>query len=176
MAKVGGARVGAGRPVDPNSRRQAGVAGKPIIGWTTIPFEYDGEIPAWPLPDATKGVDDEPDFETMEREEAVWESLWMTGQAEQWIKRRMFHDVAIYVRLLVAGERGNTKALAEARHWKTIIGLSAAGMAALKWQFPSEPKQQQQTTLSDTGGSASSTKTKPKPSMRDRLNEFEGGK
>jgi len=177
MPKSGGARPGAGRPVNPNSLRQAGVSGKGLDGWITLPDIVTQPVPDWPLPPLpppkNKEGDELEDSETMsrqdEREREVWAELWTKPQASQWHAQHLAYDVAIYVRLMVASETNiDTKTLSEARHRAGNLGLTPQGMAALKWRFAAgevEPEVKAQPKR----------RTGTVTSIRDRMRVIEGG-
>jgi hypothetical protein len=123
---AGGIRRGAGRPVDPNSKRSLikGLAGK--VDWVTLPAEGRAdETPAWPLELVTK----------VELE--FWGSLWSKPQALMWEINGLQHSVAMYVRtFLEASEPGAVNGMkAVAIRMEAELGLSYLGMKTLGWQI-----------------------------------------
>lgn len=57
----------------------------------------------------------------------------MAWAAEGWVE-----DVALYVRYLVAGQEGSTKAGTEARQWSGILGLNRPGLVRNRWRIAEE--------------------------------------
>lgn len=67
------------------------------------------------------------------RELEVWAELWKTPQAHAWEQLGWNHNVALYVRCLVAAEFGNSRILPEVRQWTDRLGLSPKAMQTLHW-------------------------------------------
>ena len=131
----GGARVNSGPPPDPNALRRDRRQDRD--GWTTLPAEgRTGEPPTWPLDDLP--LDGEADVDYRGRELKVWRDIWATPQAVAWERLGWTHDVALYVRLLVIGERGDVKALSESRQWSDRLGLNPAAMLRNRWRVASD--------------------------------------
>lgn len=94
----GGARLGAGRPPDPNSLNEAIRLEAGAI--RTLPREREGEVPPWPLSRPTR------------RELDVWKIFWRRPQAIIWAEQESFFQVGMHVRTLVEAEkRGATTAI-----------------------------------------------------------------
>lgn len=118
----GGARARSGPPPDPNALRRDRPSDK--AGWLTL-HPRTGDAPAWPLTESTK------------REDAMWARLWLTPQASQWEALGLRDEVAAYVRVFCeATEKDASPAL------RTLmlrqmegLGLSAAGLARLRWRI-----------------------------------------
>jgi len=123
---MGGKRVGAGRPADPNSMRSQirGLAGKedfvtlPVQGRTDLP-------PEWPLMEST----------IVER--ALWVQLWAKPQALMWEIHGLEFQVAQYVRSYFESvEVGAVSGLKTAViRMEAELGLSLNGMKSLGWQI-----------------------------------------
>lgn len=79
-----GARIGAGRPPEEGSLREAVRIESGLI--RTLPRARGGQAPAWPLSKATT------------REQQVWRSLWKKPQAIVWEEQGSERQVAMYVR------------------------------------------------------------------------------
>lgn len=120
----GGARAHSGPPPNPQSRRQTG---SQASTWTDLPAEgRKGRAPKWPLGAPTA------------REVQVWGDIWKTPHAVVWERMAWFHDVAMYVRLLVSAEAGEVKAATEARQWSDRLGLNPAAMMRNRWRIVSD--------------------------------------
>jgi hypothetical protein len=118
MAK-GGARNGAGRPIDPDSFRSL----NRNEGYVTLPRVYRGECPPWPFAIGSQ------------RERAKWLLLWQTPQAAAWHANNVWlDDIALYVRLSLQSEDGDMKAASEARQWSDRLGLNLDAMERRKWR------------------------------------------
>lgn len=93
---VGGARVGSGRPPDPNALRRDR---KDDASWTRLPAKgREAPTPPWPLSEAN------------DRELALWSVFWAKPQAILWEKNGQLHEVAMYVRTFAEAERPNAPA------------------------------------------------------------------
>jgi hypothetical protein len=66
-------------------------------------------------------------------EVALWKELWKTPQATQWELLGWTREVAMYVRLSVAGETGDMDATKEARQWSDRLGLTSLALLRLRW-------------------------------------------
>jgi hypothetical protein len=129
----GGPRTVTGRPVDPNSLRQAGKAGKD--GWVTLPAEgRKGDPPPFPLPDLHT-EDEIADIVRAERELDLWRRLWAMPQAVVWERQRCTQDVAMYVRIAITAESGDIRASQEARQYGDRLGLNPAAMMRNRWRI-----------------------------------------
>lgn len=92
-----------------------------------LPLEHGYEVP--PLP---KGR------EWSESEKEMWQDLWESPQASQWIDS-VVPTVATYVVLVgqvLAGTANGTVAK-EARQMADALGLTPSGMATLGWRLES---------------------------------------
>lgn len=98
----GGARLGAGRPQDPNAFRTD--RRKDLSGLTMLPAEgREGDPPAWPLLSASRP-------ETDEREAEMWSRVWRKPQAIIWERDHLVEVVALFVRQFVEGEASGNSA------------------------------------------------------------------
>jgi hypothetical protein len=120
----GGARNRSGPQKDPNSRtseRQGFVL-------TALPAEgYDGEVPDFPLPDASR------------RELEVWSQAWRTPQACAWSlpsEAWRVRSVAMWTRLSVRCEDAKAGAalLGQLHRFADQIGMTTAGLAEMGWR------------------------------------------
>ncbi len=120
----GGARNRSGPQKDPNSRtseRQGFVL-------TALPAEgYDGEVPDFPLPDASH------------RELEVWSQAWSTPQACAWSlpsEAWRVRSVAMWTRLSVRCEDVDAGAalLGQLHRFADQIGMTTAGLAEMGWR------------------------------------------
>jgi len=109
-----GARVGAGRPADPNALRPV-KRDAPLA----LPAESLGPVPKWPFPTGST------------RERSIWAKLWRGPHGSYWrLRKTPPEQVANYVRFSVVAESGDTKASVEARQWDALLGISPAAMNA----------------------------------------------
>lgn len=138
--------AGSGPAPNPNSRRQAG---NQAHTWTDLPAGgREGDPPRWPLV-APQGLGDLNDF-VADRELEVWASIWGTPQAVAWERLGWLHDVALYVRTLVAAERGDLKATTEARQWSDRLGLNPTAMLKNRWRIRPDEVAEQRTERKKT--------------------------
>lgn len=125
MAK-GGARNRSGPPVDPSSGRSDARG----LSLTALPSEgYDGEPPAFPMPDCT------------DRELELWERVWRTPQAAAWaVASWRWYVVAQYVRWSVKAEHAEASASAVAAvlRFADQIGLTPAGLKENGWAIATD--------------------------------------
>lgn len=113
--------AGMGPPPKPAGQRRRTNA---TFAMTALPAEgRKGPTPAWPLAGRPRA-----------RESVVWRQVWRKPQAVAWERSAAFHDVALYVRLLVRGEGGDIEALREARQWSDRLGLNPQAMLRLRWE------------------------------------------
>lgn len=146
---MGGARINAGRPQDPNALSRERDAGE----WTIIPAgERPGDIPAWPLPEFT------------DRESTLWEMLWRKPQARMWERFGQELEVALYVRRLVEAEQPDSKVNTGTlvRQMGDALGLTTPGMRNNRWKI----EQIEKTAAKPAA---------PRKSSRDRLKVVRGG-
>lgn len=117
----GGARNRSGPAPDPNSGRSERRGFK----LTALPSGgYDGEVPDFPLPGATK------------RELDVWASLWSTPQACAWLMEPWRWDsIAELAVLRVRSEARDcpVNIYEKIRQWRDDLGLTPAGLKANGW-------------------------------------------
>lgn len=120
----GGARTVSGPPPDPNSLRQARAA--EAGGWKTLPADgYTGDVPEWPLTEATA------------REDAIWTDLWAKPQALMWAELGQALEVALFCRTLAEAERPDARADIKkmVRGYLDSLGLSVSGMLRNRWKI-----------------------------------------
>lgn len=162
----GGARVNSGPPPDPNALRRDRQQDRD--GWTTLPAEgRPGRPPAWPLADVSAGEGGEKIARALKaREKVIWSAIWKTPQAVAWERLGWTHDVAVYVRLLVFGEQGSTKALAEARQWSDRLGLNPSAMLRNRWKISTDDVKARRDKRAAATASSS---------VKDRLKAINGG-
>lgn len=152
MAK-GGARNRSGPLPDPKSLRSAAKG----LEYTALPATYDGPVPEFPLPDASK------------RELALWAEAWTWPQAnfwslpsESWRQR----TVALWVRTSVRAEDPDAGAalLAQLHRFADQAALTTAGMAEVGLKVAADELIAKRSTAKST----------PKqPSARDRMKVVE---
>jgi len=124
MTNVGGARIRAGRPPNPDRAPKTGPD-----AFLTLPAGDSGlEAPPWPL------------TRPLKREVVLWERIWQRPQAREWARLGMADEVAFYVRRFVEAEdRGaSTRAATVVRQLGDALGLSIPGMRANRWRIMSE--------------------------------------
>lgn len=111
--------------------------GKGKQGWHVLPVEgYQGPIPDWPL-----------STEPTAEEEEVWESVWRTPQATQWVDKGIDRTVARYCMVCVLVESDPTAALlGEMRQMDDRLGLSPMSLQRLQWEIGRVPNDAQQET------------------------------
>lgn len=122
MAK-GGARNRSGPPPQEGSERSE----RRGYSLTALPAEYDGEIPDFPLADATA------------REVALWEEKWRGPHGAAWSQpseRWRWWDVALWVRTAVRCEDPEAPAalINNLHRLGDRAGLSTAGLAEMGWK------------------------------------------
>jgi len=119
----GGARNRSGPQPDPNSINSANKG----LSFIALPAKgYDGEPPAFPLPDATP------------RELEVWREAWRTPQAAAWaMESWRWRTVSLWVRLTVRCEDPEAGAalLTNLHRFSDQIGMTPAGMRENAWQI-----------------------------------------
>lgn len=147
-------------------------------GWTTLPAEgRKGSAPAFPLEKWRELEKNQPPEARNEalargldaRELAIWREIWKTPQAVAWEHLGWKHDVGMYVRVLVAGERGNLKAAGEARQWSDRLGLSQTAMLRNRWKIATDELGAKRETKKHTNTSAR------RESSRDRMHVVSHG-
>lgn len=134
--------AGSGPTPNPNSRRQSG---NQAHTWLDLPAEgYAGDIPEWPLGQATP------------TEQAMWSRYWRKPQAAAWARIQLVDEVALYVRVFLLGAAGDVKAMTEARQIGERLGLSPSAMLKNRWRVVADQVGEQR-------------QTKAKPAARRRL-------
>lgn len=139
----GGARSRSGPSPDPQALRRDR---KSDPAWTELPAEgRKGRAPAWPLVKATA------------RERALWSSLWKLPQAVEWERNHLEMTVALYVRRLAEAELPGSKVTLSTliRQLGDGLGLTAPGMASLRWRI-AEPEKKSGPAPRGRGTSSSS--------------------
>lgn len=120
----GGARAVSGPPPDPNSLRSVKAAERG--GWKTLPAEgRTGEVPEWPLTEATS------------REMTLWDDLWAKPQAVVWEEMGQELEVALFARTLAEAERPDARVDVKkmVRGYLDSLGLSVTGMLRNRWKI-----------------------------------------
>lgn len=136
--------AGSGPAPNPNSRRQTG---NQAHTWLDLPAAHEGEIPDWPLGDATS------------TELAMWDRYWRKPQAAAWAHLQLVDEVALYVRLFLVGsgiEKPDVKAATEARQIGDRLGLNPTAMLKNRWRIAADQIGEQR-------------ETRKKPAQRRRL-------
>ena len=119
-----GGHARSGPPPDPNALRRERKSDQ--AGWLTLPPPREGPPPTWPLTESTK------------REDAMWARLWATSQGAQWELLGLTDEVALYVRTFCEASQLEASAPLRTLAVRQMegLGLSAAGMARLRWKLP----------------------------------------
>jgi hypothetical protein len=150
-----GGHANSGPAPDPMAMRRD----RDKTSWTRLPAAgRSGPIPDFPLARPSA------------REKVLWEREWRRPQALMWEHNGQEIEVALYVRSVVAAEK--TKAPANlrtlVRQQQDALGLSAPGMARLRWLIVDavEPRAEQRPT-----GTEGATVI----SIRDRVARVQGG-
>lgn len=132
----GGARNRSGPQPDEESLKSAA---KGVV-FTALPAEgFDGETPAFPLPNMTV------------REEEVWEQAWRTPQAAAWSRQPWrWRTVAMWVRWSVRMEDPEASAALGnvVVRFADQIGMTPAGLKENGWKIATDEvaeRRQQQT-------------------------------
>ena len=147
----GGARNRSG----PAPQEGSGRSDRRGYSLTALPAEgYAGEVPEFPLPDAT------------DRELEVWEQAWRTPQACAWSmpsESWRVRTVAMWVRTSVRCEDRDAPAsiLAQVHRLADQIGMTTAGLAEMGWKVAVDE-------VAAKAAEHTSAPSKPK-SSRDRL-------
>jgi hypothetical protein len=151
----GGARARSGPPADPRSARSE----RRGDGWTDLPAKRTGRIPTWPLALKSKP------------EAALWRKLWVKPQAEMWARQGLEWQVANYVRTyLEASEMGASGSLKTVvLRMEDTLGLSLAGLAALRWRIPVDEVGQARAAAAEP-----TEEDRPAPVRRRRLPDARG--
>lgn len=122
----GGSRNRSGPAVDPRSGRSDARG----LKFVALPREgFRGDVPDFPLPDATG------------REVEVWGSVWRTPQAAVWaVEPWRWYTVALWVRVSVRVEDPEAPAalLGHVHRFADQIGLTPAGMKENGWALAAD--------------------------------------
>jgi hypothetical protein len=153
---VGGARVGSGRPPDPNALRRDR---KDDASWTRLPAEgREGDVPEWPL--------SEPNV----RELDLWATFWRKPQAILWERNGQAFEVAMYVRTFMEAEAPgapvNLRTLAKQQGDALLLTLPAMRQARV---MIAADEVSEQRTANTTAAAPAAT------SSRRRLRSVSGG-
>lgn len=155
----GGARAVSGPPPDPNSLRQVKAAERG--GWKTLPAEgRTGELPEWPLTEATP------------REVALWDDLWSKPQAVVWEEMGQELEVALFARTLAEAEKPDARVDVKkmVRGYLDSLGLSVTGMLRNRWKIAPATDAPIGEVLPLEGAPA-----RRRPSSRDRMKVVPSG-
>ena len=117
-----GGHARSGPPPDPNALRRE----RDKADWVTLPAEgRSGPPPAWPLSAPTA------------RERHFWTVMWAKPQAVMWERNGQEHEVAIYVRRLVAAEKRNAAVtlVTQVRQYADSLGLTIPGLRCNRWRI-----------------------------------------
>jgi hypothetical protein len=117
----GGARSRSGPAPDPNALRRDR---KDDGEWRRLPASgREGDVPGWPLSDASG------------RELELWASEWRRPQAVVWEENGQEVEVALFVRSLVDAEAPRATAATRTlvRQQMEALGLTVPGMARNRW-------------------------------------------
>ena len=135
----GGGRNRSGPQKDPNSERSERLG----VKFTALPAEgYQGEVPAFPLPERIVYIDRERHEEATEaaaeREEDLWWWAWRTPQACAWAmpsESWRLHTIAMWVRTAVICESSEATAADKGslHRFADQIGLTPAGLRENGW-------------------------------------------
>lgn len=109
-----------------------------------LPAEgYKGDIPDWPLAEAT------------EYELFRWEKMWRKPQAAQWIRMGIEEVIARYVRIAILAESTDKETSVamsnikgEARQLEQGLGLGAKALQNLSWKIVADEVEEQRETPS----------------------------
>jgi hypothetical protein len=146
----GGARSRSGPAPDPNALRRD----RPDdAGWRKLPaVGREGDVPEWPLSDASG------------RELELWEAEWSRPQAVVWEENGQEVEVALFVRSLVDAElpRATAATRTLVRQQMEALGLTVPGMARNRWMIVEDE-------------APARRKPKGRGSARDRLKVVESG-
>lgn len=147
----GGARNRSGPPADPNSGR----SDRRGLSFVALPSEgFDGEVPEFPLPDASV------------RELDVWADAWTTPQACAWaVEPWRWQTVAEYARFKARCEvEPNASLIGQLHRYRDQIGLTPAGLKENGWQIARDETADRRDPEPDA----------PRGSSRDRMKVVKG--
>jgi hypothetical protein len=97
----------------------------------------------------------------------MWARLWATPQAHMWESMGITDEVALYVRTFCEASALEASAPARTLALRQMegLGLSASGMARLRWKMPSTDTATTEATRKDD---------RRRPSAKDRLRLIQG--
>lgn len=156
--KGGHARSGPSRNPDALRRSRDKVG-----DWIHLRGPREGAPPAWPLPRSSA------------RELALWAGEWRRPEATEWERAGQEHEVAIYIRTMVAAEKPKAPAalLRELRAQREALGLTPAGRARNHWIVEDGAANDDRSAVGeDTEAEQPAGET---DSVRDRWKLIEGG-
>lgn len=147
----GGARNRSGPPKDPNSGRSDRLGFK----LTSLPASYDGDIPDFPLDDATQ------------RELDLWTEKWRGPHGAAWSQpseRWRQWDVALWVRTAVRCEApdANAALLSNLHRLGDRAGLSTAGLAEMGWAVAVDQTAERREDKGEEAAKAASSRDRMK--------------
>lgn len=148
----GGARTRSGPAPDPTALRRDRPSD--AAGWVVLPAEgRKGSTPKWPLPKQSPA------------EKGQWAKLWRMPQAVMWEQLHLTDQVAMYVRNWCEATQPDAPASLRTLHRQLAdgLGLTAPGMASLRWKVAADEVAPRRTGSSTVKSSASAS------SMRARL-------
>ncbi len=122
-----GGHAFSGRAPDPTALRRERPSDK--LTWLTL-YPRLGDTPPWPLAG-----------ESTKPEDAMWARLWATPQATQWEANNYHDEVAAYVRTFCEATKPDASPAMRTLMLRQMegLGLSAAGLARLRWRIATEP-------------------------------------
>ena len=98
-----------------------------VAGWVTLPADgCTDEAPAWPL-----------DPLPSDREQVLWDLMWVKPQAAQWAVNYSEFEVALYVRRLSEAEKPDSAVtlMTLVRRMGDSLGLTESGMRSNRWRI-----------------------------------------
>lgn len=146
----GGARTRSGPAPDPNALRRDRPGD--IAGWIHLPAEgRKGPTPKWPLAKQSPA------------EKGYWQRLWRMPQAVMWEQLHLTDQVAMYVRNWCEATQpdASTSLRTLQRQLADALGLTAPGMASLRWKIAADEVAARRTE-SAPAATASSTRSRLK--------------
>ena len=92
----------------------------------------------------------------------MWARLWATSQAHQWETLGITDEVALYVRTFCEASQLEASAPVRTLVLRQMegLGLSAAGLARLRWKLPTQTETPEATKTNDR---------RPASSVKDRF-------
>lgn len=155
----GGVRIGAGRPPEEGSLREAVRIESGLI--RTLPRARGGQAPAWPLSKPSA------------REREVWRALWKKPVAIVWEEQGSERQVAMYVRTSVEAETPGATAALRSLLLRQENDLLLTHAALLRAGFRISTSTSAAPVAAAVGSSATVAKQKVIPDARRRLRAVE---